>query len=93
MPAPRGVCWCFGGRPPEITYGIDGETPLKAMEVEVPMPTDEKEIDEKFAEIVVIEFPWKYWILVKERIQPTLEDTIDLLHASLNKSCKRSAEN
>nr|XP_011446761.2 disheveled-associated activator of morphogenesis 1-A isoform X1 [Crassostrea gigas]XP_011446762.2 disheveled-associated activator of morphogenesis 1-A isoform X1 [Crassostrea gigas]XP_011446763.2 disheveled-associated activator of morphogenesis 1-A isoform X1 [Crassostrea gigas]XP_011446764.2 disheveled-associated activator of morphogenesis 1-A isoform X1 [Crassostrea gigas]XP_011446765.2 disheveled-associated activator of morphogenesis 1-A isoform X1 [Crassostrea gigas]XP_011446766.2 dishe len=52
MPAPKSVCWCFGGRPPEITYGIDGETPLKAMEVEVPMPTDEKEIDEKFAEIV-----------------------------------------
>lgn len=55
MPAPKSVCWCFGGRPPEIT--IDGDTPLKAMEVEIPMPTDEKEIDEKFAEIVVIEFP------------------------------------
>ncbi|XP_078314875.1 disheveled-associated activator of morphogenesis 1-like isoform X2 [Crassostrea virginica] len=50
MPAPKSVCWCFGGRPPEIT--IDGDTPLKAMEVEIPMPTDEKEIDEKFAEIV-----------------------------------------
>lgn len=63
------------------------------MEAEVPMPTDEKEIDEKFAEIVVIEFPWKYWILVKERIQPILEDTIDLLLAALKQSCKRSAEN
>ncbi|XP_062616663.1 disheveled-associated activator of morphogenesis 1-like [Saccostrea cucullata] len=53
MPAPKkSMCWCFGGRPPEITYGIDGDTPLKAMEVEVPMPSDEKEIDEKFAEIV-----------------------------------------
>ena len=53
MPSKQRFCWCFGGRPPEITYGIESGEPLKAMTVEVPMPTDQKEIDEKFAEIVV----------------------------------------
>lgn len=52
----KSVCWCFGGRLLEIIYGIDGETFFKVMEVEVFMFTDEKEIDEKFVEIVVIEF-------------------------------------
>lgn len=52
----KSVCWCFGGRSLEIIYGIDGETFFKVMEVEVFMFTDEKEIDEKFVEIVVIEF-------------------------------------
>lgn len=53
MPGRQSFCWCFGGRPPEITYGIDTEAPLKSMEVNIPMPDDEKEIDAKFAEIVV----------------------------------------
>ncbi|KAK3092739.1 hypothetical protein FSP39_006760 [Pinctada imbricata] len=52
MPSKQRFCWCFGGRPPEITYGIESGEPLKAMAVEEPMPEDEKEIDEKFLEIV-----------------------------------------
>ena len=53
MPAKDTFCWCFGGRPPEIRYGIDTGVPLKPMAVEIPMPNDESEIDAKFSEIVV----------------------------------------
>jgi len=53
MPGKQGLCWCFGGRPPEITYGIDIGAPLKTMAAQLPMPTDESEVDAKFAEIVV----------------------------------------
>lgn len=48
----KSFCWCFGGRPPEITYGIENGAPLKAMAVDVPMPTDEEELNAKFDEIV-----------------------------------------
>jgi hypothetical protein len=53
MPSKQAFCWCFGGRPPDIKYGIDGETQLKAMTVDIPMPTDENELNTMFEELVV----------------------------------------
>lgn len=55
MPAKRGLCWCFGGRaPPEISYGVEnGGMTLKPMEVDLPMPQDEEELNAKFTELVV----------------------------------------
>ncbi|XP_060571050.1 disheveled-associated activator of morphogenesis 1-like [Ruditapes philippinarum] len=52
MPSKQAFCWCFGGRPPDIKYGIDGETQLKAMTVDIPMPTDENELNTMFEELV-----------------------------------------
>ena len=55
MPGKTGFCWCFGGTaPPEISYGIEnGGMTLKPIEVEIPMPQDEEELNSKFAELVV----------------------------------------
>ncbi|KAK7483514.1 hypothetical protein BaRGS_00025188 [Batillaria attramentaria] len=55
MPAGGGaLCWCFGGRgPPEIKFGTDYDTPLKPVTVDIPMPTDENELNAKFEELVV----------------------------------------
>lgn len=54
MPGKPGLCWCFGGsRPPEITYDVDIGMPLKPMAVDLPMPTNEGELDAKFSELVV----------------------------------------
>ena len=55
MPAKKGFCWCLGGTvPPEISYGLEnGGMTLKPIEVEIPMPEDEKELNTKFAELVV----------------------------------------
>ncbi|XP_064600215.1 disheveled-associated activator of morphogenesis 1-like [Liolophura sinensis] len=53
MPGKPGLCWCFGGsRPPEITYDVDIGMPLKPMAVDLPMPTNEGELDAKFSELV-----------------------------------------
>ena len=53
MPSKQTFCWCFGGRPPDIKYGIDSGTPLKAMALDIPMPADENELNAKFEELVV----------------------------------------
>lgn len=55
MPAKKGFCWCLGGtRHPEISYGIEnGGMTLKPIEVDIPMPEDEMEINAKFSELVV----------------------------------------
>lgn len=53
MPSKQTFCWCFGGRPPDIKYGIDGATPPHAMALAIPMPTDENELNTKFEELVV----------------------------------------
>ncbi|KAL3874321.1 hypothetical protein ACJMK2_037352 [Sinanodonta woodiana] len=52
MPSKQTFCWCFGGRPPEIRYGIDVASPLKSMALEIPMPSDENELNTKFEELV-----------------------------------------
>ncbi|ESO96460.1 hypothetical protein LOTGIDRAFT_159871 [Lottia gigantea] len=53
MPAKNGFCWCLGGtRPPEIKHSMDTEGTLKPMEVDIPMPTDEEELNAKFQELV-----------------------------------------
>lgn len=52
MTGKQGFCWCFGGsRPPEITIEF-GHT-LKPMTLDIPMPTDENELNEKFEKLVV----------------------------------------
>ena len=55
MPAKKGFCWCLGATaPPEISYGMEnGGMTLKPIEVDIPMPTDENELNTKFAELVV----------------------------------------
>ncbi|KAK7103370.1 disheveled-associated activator of morphogenesis 1-like [Littorina saxatilis] len=54
MPGGGGLCWCLGGRgPPEIKFGTDYDTPLKPVTVDIPMPTDEAELNAKFEELVV----------------------------------------
>ncbi|XP_029633402.1 disheveled-associated activator of morphogenesis 1 isoform X3 [Octopus sinensis] len=51
MTGKQGFCWCFGGsRPPEITIEF-GHT-LKPMTLDIPMPTDENELNEKFEKLV-----------------------------------------
>lgn len=52
MPSKQTFCWCFGGRPPDIKYGIDGDTQLKAVALEIPMPADENELNAMFEELV-----------------------------------------
>ncbi|KAK6182752.1 hypothetical protein SNE40_010364 [Patella caerulea] len=54
MPARKGFCWCLGGtRPPEIKHGMDSaQGTLKSIEVDIPMPTDENELNAKFQELV-----------------------------------------
>ncbi|XP_053407279.1 disheveled-associated activator of morphogenesis 1-A-like [Mercenaria mercenaria] len=52
MPSKQTFCWCFGGRPPDIKYGIDGDTQLKSMALDIPMPTDENELNAMFEELV-----------------------------------------
>lgn len=48
-------CCCFSGRPPEITrLAAD---PIQPIQIDIPMPDDENEIDTKFSEIVV-KFMW-----------------------------------
>ncbi|XP_076099910.1 disheveled-associated activator of morphogenesis 1-A-like [Mytilus galloprovincialis] len=43
-------CCCFSGRPPEITrLAAD---PIQPIQIDIPMPDDENEIDTKFSEIV-----------------------------------------
>lgn len=62
MPGKQSFCWCFGGsRPPEITHGIEfGHTP-KPMALDIPMPTDENELNEKFEKLVVsLFFPFSF---------------------------------
>lgn len=44
-------CCCLSGRPPEITRLEDVAQPIQ---IDIPMPDDENEIDSKFSEIVVI---------------------------------------
>ncbi|XP_076441930.1 disheveled-associated activator of morphogenesis 1-like isoform X2 [Babylonia areolata] len=54
MPGGGSLCWCFGGRgPPEIKFGTDYDTPLKPVMLDIPMPTDEAELNAKFEELVV----------------------------------------
>jgi len=53
MPSKQTLCWCFGGRPPDIKYQMDGDVAMKPMAVDIPMPTDENEINVKFEELVV----------------------------------------
>lgn len=43
-------CCCFSGRPPEITRLEDTAQPIQ---IDIPLPDDENEIDAKFSEIVV----------------------------------------
>ena len=54
MPGNKGICWCLGGTvPPKISYGMEnGGMTLKPFEVDIPMPTDEAELDAKFTELV-----------------------------------------
>ena len=58
MPAKKGFCWCIGGSaPPEISYGLEnGGMTLKPIEVDIPMPQDENELNAIFAELVVSTF-------------------------------------
>ena len=55
MPAKKGFCWCLGSRaPPEISYGVEnGGMTVKPVEVDLPMPQDEEELDAIFSELVV----------------------------------------
>lgn len=56
MPARRGFCWCIGGStPPEISYdmAVNGGLTLKPIELDMPMPEDETELNAKFSELVV----------------------------------------
>lgn len=54
MPGKGGLCWCLGGRgPPEIKFGTDYDSPLKPVMLDIPMPTDENELNAKFEELVV----------------------------------------
>ena len=58
MPAKNGFCWCFGrSAPPEITLAgpENGMSlkPMTMMPMDLPMPTDEEELNAKFAELVV----------------------------------------
>ena len=55
MPGKSGFCWCLGGTaPPEISYGIEnGGMTLKPIEVDIPMPQDDEELNAMFAELVV----------------------------------------
>ncbi|XP_025103883.1 LOW QUALITY PROTEIN: disheveled-associated activator of morphogenesis 2-like [Pomacea canaliculata] len=53
MPGKGGLCWCLGGRgPPEIKFGTDYDSPLKPVMLDIPMPTDENELNAKFEELV-----------------------------------------
>ena len=55
MPAKKGFCWCLGSRaPPEISYGVEnGGMTVKPIEVDLPMPQDEEELNAVFSELVV----------------------------------------
>ena len=57
MPAKQGLCWCLGGRggaPPEISYGLEnGGMTLQPIPLDLPMPTDEDQLNATFAELVV----------------------------------------
>ncbi|KAH9489528.1 Dishevelled associated activator of morphogenesis 2 [Bulinus truncatus] len=54
MPAKQGLCWCLGGspRPPEIKHGLDIAAPLQPVLLDIPMPTDEAELNTRFEELV-----------------------------------------
>ncbi|KAK6997787.1 disheveled-associated activator of morphogenesis 1 [Biomphalaria glabrata] len=54
MPARQGLCWCLGGspRPPEIKHGLDIAAPLQPVLMDIPMPTDEAELNTRFEELV-----------------------------------------
>ncbi|KAK2166761.1 hypothetical protein NP493_1306g00020 [Ridgeia piscesae] len=54
MPAKKGFCWCLGSRaPPEISYGVEnGGMTIKPIEVDLPMPQDEGELNAIFTELV-----------------------------------------
>ncbi|XP_052768574.1 disheveled-associated activator of morphogenesis 1-like isoform X2 [Mya arenaria] len=52
MPGKQTLCCCFGGRPPDIKYEMDGAMTMKPMTVDIPMPTDENELNSKFEELV-----------------------------------------
>ena len=58
MPAKRGLCGCLGSKaPPEISYGEDNNgMTLKPIDLDLPMPHDEDELNAKFAELVVSTF-------------------------------------
>jgi hypothetical protein len=43
-------CCCFSGRPPEITRL---EVTAQPIQIDIPLPDDENEINAKFSEIVV----------------------------------------
>ncbi|XP_048259001.1 disheveled-associated activator of morphogenesis 1-like [Haliotis rufescens] len=52
MPGKQGICWCLGGsRPPEIKC-VDYDSPPKPLALDIPMPTDEAELNAKFEELV-----------------------------------------
>ncbi|XP_041351931.1 disheveled-associated activator of morphogenesis 2-like [Gigantopelta aegis] len=52
MPSRHGICWCLGGsRPPEIKC-VDYNSPPKPIALDIPMPTDENELNAKFEELV-----------------------------------------
>ena len=55
MPAKKRFCLCLGGTaPPEISYGVEnGGMTLKPVEVDLPMPQDEEELNSLFVELVV----------------------------------------
>jgi len=55
MPSRRGLCWCFGGSKPDISYNAadNGALELVSIDVAEQMPTDEAELNAKFATIVV----------------------------------------
>ncbi|XP_059163759.1 disheveled-associated activator of morphogenesis 2-like [Physella acuta] len=54
MPARQGLCWCLGGspRPPEIKHGLAIAAPVQSITLDIPMPTDEHELNTKFEELV-----------------------------------------
>ena len=55
MPAKKRFCLCLGGTaPPEISYNLDSDgMTLKPVEVDLPMPHDEEELNSLFVELVV----------------------------------------
>ncbi|CAG5115698.1 unnamed protein product, partial [Candidula unifasciata] len=54
MPSSQSLCWCLGGspRPPEIKHGLDITAPLQPVTLDIPMPTDENELNSTFEELV-----------------------------------------
>ena len=79
MPARRGFCWCLGGSaPPEISYdrAVNGGMALKPIQLDLPMPEDEAELNATFSELVVSRIgPEKLIIDLKKKTYFLYEDT------------------